>query len=116
MLRNSGNIDPENIDDYIEVEGYQALCKALSKMPPEQIFNILDDITKGAGRPEDIGLLLELSGAVARGSLCALGQTAPNPVLTTIRYFPDEYEAHIREKRCPAGVCKALASAGVVNG
>jgi NADH:ubiquinone oxidoreductase subunit F (NADH-binding)/(2Fe-2S) ferredoxin len=82
----------------------------------EQIFNILDDITKGEGRPEDIGLLLELSEAVARGSLCALGQTAPNPVLTTIRYFRHEYEAHIHEKRCPAGVCKALVSAGVVNG
>jgi len=74
----------------------------------EQMFNILDDITKGEGRPEDINLLLELSEAVVRGSLCALGQTAPNPVLTTIRYFRHEYEAHIREKRCPADVCQAL--------
>ena len=71
----------------------------------EQMFEILDDITKGQGRPEDIDLLLELSEAVKKSSLCALGQTAPNPVLTTIRYFRNEYEAHINEKCCPAGVC-----------
>lgn len=77
-----------------------------------QMFTILDDITRGRGRPEDIDLLLELGDAVARTSLCGLGQTAPNPVLTTIRYFRDEYEAHINEKRCPAGVCAGL-TAGV---
>jgi NADH:ubiquinone oxidoreductase subunit F (NADH-binding)/(2Fe-2S) ferredoxin len=76
----------------------------------KQMFDILDDITKGQGKPEDIDLLLELGEAVAGTSLCALGQTAPNPVLTTIRYFRDEYEAHIHEKRCPAGVCQALVS------
>lgn len=75
-----------------------------------QMFQILDDITRGRGRREDIDLLLELSEAIANGSLCALGQTAPNPVLTTIRYFRDEYEAHISEKRCPAGVCQNLSS------
>ena len=74
----------------------------------EQMFQILDDITRGEGRPEDIDLLQELSEAVACTSLCALGQSAPNPVLTTIRYFRDEYEAHIYEKRCPAGVCPML--------
>jgi NADH:ubiquinone oxidoreductase subunit F (NADH-binding)/(2Fe-2S) ferredoxin len=82
----------------------------------QQLFSILDDITKGEGRLEDIDLLLELSEAVAHGSLCALGQTAPNPVLTTIRYFRDEYEAHIREQRCPAGVCQMLTRAGVADG
>ena len=75
----------------------------------KQMFDILDDITKGQGKPEDIDLLLELSEVVARSSLCALGQTAPNPVLTTIRYFRSEYEAHIVEKRCPAGVCQAFS-------
>lgn len=70
-----------------------------------QMFNILDDITKGNGRPGDIDLLLELSEAIKRSSICGLGKTAPNPVLTTLRYFRDEYEAHIHEKRCPAGVC-----------
>lgn len=74
----------------------------------KQMFDTLDDISRGQGRPEDVVVLLELSEAVVRTSLCALGQTAPNPVLTTIRYFRDEYEAHINEKRCPAGVCQAL--------
>ncbi|MDI6689678.1 MAG: NADH-ubiquinone oxidoreductase-F iron-sulfur binding region domain-containing protein [Actinomycetota bacterium] len=78
------------------------------RLGTEQMFEVLDDITKGRGRPEDIDLLLELSDAIAHGSLCALGKTAPNPVLTTIRYFRDEYEAHIDEKRCPAGVCREL--------
>jgi len=78
----------------------------------KQMLEILDDITKGRGKPEDTELLLELSTAVADTSLCALGQTAPNPVLTTIRYFHDEYEAHINEKRCPAGVCQSLAKGG----
>jgi NADH:ubiquinone oxidoreductase subunit F (NADH-binding) len=70
-----------------------------------QMFKILDDITKGTGRPGDIDLLLELSESIIKGSICGLGKTAPNPVLTTLRYFRDEYEAHIHEKRCPAGVC-----------
>jgi len=75
------------------------------RLGTKQMFDILDDITKGEGRPEDIDLLKELSEAVKFGSLCGLGKTAPNPVLTTIRYFRNEYEAHIYEKRCPAGVC-----------
>jgi NADH-quinone oxidoreductase subunit F len=74
----------------------------------KQMLDILNDITQGKGRPGDIDLLLELGSSVKDGSLCALGGTAPNPVLTTIRYFRDEYEAHINEKRCPARACKAL--------
>jgi NADH:ubiquinone oxidoreductase subunit F (NADH-binding) len=70
-----------------------------------QMFDILDSITRGRGKPEDIDLLLELGNSIARTSLCALGQSAPNPVLSTIRYFRDEYEAHIYEGHCPAGVC-----------
>ena len=57
---------------------------------------------------DDIATLEELAEMVKSSSLCGLGQTAPNPVLSTIRYFRDEYEAHIKDKRCPAGVCKAL--------
>jgi NADH-quinone oxidoreductase subunit F len=76
----------------------------------KQMLDILQDIVSGKGRPGDIELLLELGDAVKNGSLCALGGTAPNPVLTTIRYFRDEYEAHINEKRCPALACKALLS------
>jgi NADH-quinone oxidoreductase subunit F len=75
-----------------------------------QMLKILNRITQGKGREGDIKLLQELSEVVKDASLCALGGTAPNPVLTTIKYFRDEYEAHIREKRCPAGVCKALVS------
>jgi NADH:ubiquinone oxidoreductase subunit F (NADH-binding) len=80
------------------------------------MFRILDDITRGLGQPEDIDLLLELGEAVALGSLCALGQTAPNPVITTIRYFRDEYEAHIYEKKCPSDVCQTLDQVGPTNG
>ena len=74
----------------------------------KQMLDILEDITNGRGKPEDIELLVELSEGIKAGSLCGLGQTAPNPVLSTIRYFRDEYEEHINNKRCPAGVCKAL--------
>ena len=76
----------------------------------KQMLDILEDIVNGKGREGDIDLLLELGEAVKNGSLCALGGTAPNPVLTTIRYFSDEYKAHINEKRCPALACKALVS------
>ena len=74
----------------------------------DRMLDILTDITEGRGKEEDIDLLEELGGLVKEASLCALGTTAPNPVLSTIRYFRDEYDAHIKEKRCPAGVCKAL--------
>jgi NADH:ubiquinone oxidoreductase subunit F (NADH-binding)/(2Fe-2S) ferredoxin len=75
------------------------------RLGTRQMFSILDDITQGKGRHGDIELLLELSESIKSASICGLGKTAPNPVLTTIRYFRDEYEAHILEKRCPAGVC-----------
>ncbi len=73
-----------------------------------QMYTILEDITEGRGKPEDLDLLQELAWAVKKGSMCGLGQTAPNPILTTLRYFHHEYEAHVNEKRCPALVCKAL--------
>lgn len=76
----------------------------------EQMVNILDRICEGEGETGDIELLEEISEVVRDASLCALGQTAPNPVLSTTKYFRDEYEAHIEGKRCPAGVCKALIS------
>ncbi len=74
----------------------------------KHMLDILEDITAGRGRVEDMDLLVELGEDVGGGSLCGLGRTAANPVLTTIRYFRDEYEAHILEKRCPALVCKEL--------
>jgi NADH-quinone oxidoreductase subunit F/NADP-reducing hydrogenase subunit HndC len=75
------------------------------RLGTQQMFEVLDDITKGRGRPGDIDLLVELSGAIKRSSICGLGKTAPNPVLTTIRYFRGEFEAHISDKKCPAGIC-----------
>ncbi len=76
----------------------------------KQMLDILEDITNGRGRPGDIELLQELAESVKDGSLCGLGQTAPNPVLTSIRYFRDEYEKHIFKKCCPALRCQALIS------
>jgi NADH-quinone oxidoreductase subunit F len=73
-----------------------------------QMLRILEGITAGRGKIEDIEGLLTLAEDVKMGSLCGLGKTAPNPVLTTLRYFRDEYEAHILEKRCPARVCPEL--------
>ena len=74
----------------------------------DRMLEIVTDITEGRGRPEQIAILEELADTVASTSLCGLGKTASNPVLSTLRYFPEEYEAHIHEKRCPAGVCQAL--------
>ena len=79
------------------------------------MFDILTRITAGEGKSEDIEKLEELGKMVNRTSLCGLGQTAPNPVLSTIRYFRDEYEAHINDKRCPAGVCKDLICYRIVE-
>jgi len=74
----------------------------------QRMWEIVTDITEGKGKEGDIELLESLAKAVKDASLCGLGQTAANPVLSTIRYFRHEYEAHIKEKKCPAGVCKAL--------
>ncbi|MDY0152094.1 MAG: NADH-quinone oxidoreductase subunit NuoF [Candidatus Cloacimonas sp.] len=73
-----------------------------------RMLEILTRITEGKGKLEDIDTLQELSENIIKGSLCGLGQTAPNPVLTTLRYFKDEYIAHIVDKHCTAGVCTAL--------
>jgi NADH-quinone oxidoreductase subunit F len=74
----------------------------------ERLLEILTDITEGRGRPEQIDLLEDLGQTMAETSLCALGKTAANPVLSTLRYFRKEYEAHIDRKSCPAGVCRSL--------
>ncbi len=76
----------------------------------KRMLEILTKITKGQATMEDLDKLEELCYYIKENALCGLGQTAPNPVLSTLRYFRDEYEAHILEKRCPAGVCKALLS------
>lgn len=74
----------------------------------KRMLEILNDICSGRGRKGDIELLEDICAAVSEASLCGLGKTAPNPVMTTIKYFKDEYLAHIIDKRCPAGVCKEL--------
>ena len=74
----------------------------------KRMYEVLERIVAGKGKEGDIEKLEELCSAVKDGALCGLGQTAPNPVLTTIRYFRDEFEAHINEQRCPAGECRDL--------
>ena len=78
------------------------------RLGTKRMLEVLTRIVEGEGKPGDIELLEELCYSVKDGALCGLGQTAPNPVLTTLRYFRDEFEAHINEKRCPAGECTAL--------
>ncbi len=81
----------------------------------KRMLEMLERITKGEGKNGDIELLEELCYSVKDGALCGLGQTAPNPVLTTIKYFRNEYEAHINEKKCPAGECTDLIEYKIVD-
>ncbi len=85
--------------------GKCVLCREGTK----QMLALLDDIIEGRADAGTLPLLEQLAAAVQKGSLCGLGKTAPNPVLSTLRYFRDEYEAHIMDRRCPTGRCKALA-------
>ena len=87
--------------------------ESCGKCPPcrigtKRMLEILQRITDGKGKPGDIEKLIELGESIKAGALCGLGKTAPNPVLSTIKYFRDEYEAHIYDKRCPAGHCQQL--------
>ena len=89
--------------------------ESCGKCPPcrigtKRMLEILEKITNGEGEPEDIDRLERLAENIKESALCGLGQTAPNPVLSTLKYFRDEYEAHVNEKKCPAGTCKSLLS------
>jgi NADH:ubiquinone oxidoreductase subunit F (NADH-binding)/(2Fe-2S) ferredoxin len=89
--------------------------ESCGKCPPCRLgtrvmLDLLTDISEGRGKESDIELLQDLSADIINTSLCGLGQTAPNPVLTTIKYFRDEYESHIKEKWCKAGVCRELST------
>jgi len=93
--------------------------ESCGKCPPcrigtRQMLLILERIRNGQGEPEDLDRLETLAGIIQRGSLCGLGQTAPNPVLTTLRYFRDEYKAHIFDKKCPGRVCKSLITYSIL--
>ena len=80
----------------------------------QRMLEILDRITEGKGEEDDIEKLEVLANTIKKASVCGLGQTAPNPVLSTIKYFRDEYVAHIKDSKCPAGECKALASIEII--
>lgn len=87
--------------------------ESCGKCPPcrigtKRMLEILEKITQGKGEPEDLENLETLARTIKNASLCGLGQTAPNPVLNTLKYFRHEYEAHIYDKKCPAGVCQSL--------
>jgi NADH:ubiquinone oxidoreductase subunit F (NADH-binding)/(2Fe-2S) ferredoxin len=78
------------------------------RLGTKRMYEILTRITEGKGTEDDINLLLEMAAGVKDSALCGLGQTCPNPILTTLKYFRDEYEEHVKNHRCRAGVCKAL--------
>lgn len=80
----------------------------------KRLYEMLEKITSGKGTMEDLDKMEELCYSIKAASLCGLGQTAPNPVLSTLRYFRDEYEAHVRDKVCPAGVCKRLVKYSII--
>jgi NADH-quinone oxidoreductase subunit F len=94
---------------FLDFTKFESCGKCLAcREGTRQMHGVLTRITTGNGEEGDIELLEEMGTAIKDGSLCGLGRTAPNPVLSTIRYFREEYEAHIKEKKCPAGICKDL--------
>jgi len=116
MMGSGGMIVMDDRDCVVDVARYflrfledESCGKCLPcRLGLKGMLEFLDRFAKGEGKIEDIDELENLAQAVKDGSLCALGGSAPNPVLTTIKYFRDEYEAHIKAKKCPAGVCKDL--------
>ncbi|PIE32091.1 NADH-quinone oxidoreductase subunit J/K [candidate division KSB3 bacterium] len=118
MMGSGGMIIMDNCDCMVEVARYFTkflIEESCGRCTPcreglVQVFHILEKITHGSGAIEDIARLEELGEYIASSSLCGLGKSAPNPLLSTIRYFRDEYLEHIQHTRCPAGVCKALTT------
>ncbi len=121
MMGSGGMIVMDDRSCMVEVARYytQFLCEeSCGKCTPcreglRRMLEILTDICEGRGREGDLELLERIGHALQDSSLCSLGKSAPHPVLTTIKYFRGEYEAHIREKRCPAGVCRNLTAFGI---
>ena len=116
MMGSGGMVVLDEDDCMVEVARYfldftqKESCGkcTLCRLGTKQMLDILEDITNGHGKMEDLETLEELAEDIKQGSLCGLGRTAPNPVLTTLRYFRKEYEAHIKEGRCPALMCQTL--------
>lgn len=122
MMGSGGMVVLDEDDCMVEVARYfleftqKESCGkcTLCRLGTRQMLEILEDITKGRGKLRDMETLEELAEDIKQGSLCGLGKTAPNPVLTTLRYFREEYEAHIKEGRCPALMCQDLTAYYIV--
>lgn len=116
IMGSGGMIVMDEDDCMVDVARfYQEFCvdESCGKCAPCRIgtrtlLNLLEKITSGRGEAEDLDKIREVGTAMQKAALCGLGQTAPNPVLSTMHYFPEEYRAHIEDQRCPAGVCKEL--------
>jgi ferredoxin len=118
MMGSGGMIVMDEDDCMIDVTKFYlefTVDESCGKCAPCRIggrtcYNILDRISKGKGELEDLQKLKDIGHAMRKASLCGLGQTASNPVMSTIKYFEEEYRAHIEDKTCPAGKCKDLLS------
>lgn len=116
MMGSGGMIVMDNDDCIVDVAKFYlnfTVDESCGKCAPcriggKSLMNILEKITDGKGTPDDIDQIETIALAMRKGSLCALGQTAPNPVLSSLKYFPEEYKAHIEDKNCPSGKCKKL--------
>ncbi|MCG8402659.1 MAG: NADH-quinone oxidoreductase subunit NuoF [Firmicutes bacterium] len=116
MMGSGGMVVLDEDDCMVEIARYfldftqQESCGKCTfcRLGTKHMLDVLERITRGKGKPEDLDMLVELAARVKEGSLCNLGKTAPNPVLSTIRHFREEYEAHINEGICPAKMCKDL--------
>ncbi len=122
MMGSGGMIVLDEDDCMVEISRYfleftqRESCGKCTfcRLGTKQMLEVLDEITKGKGKIEDLDMLSQLAEDIKAGSLCGLGKTAPNPVLSTLRYFRDEYEAHIKEGRCPALMCQELIAYYIV--
>jgi len=118
MMGSGGLIVMDEDSCMVDVEKFFlefCLDESCGKCPPcrvgtQHMFLILEKISRGEADHGDLAQLEELAAMIQKMSLCGLGQTAPNPVLSTLRYFRDEYQAHIEQKRCPAKVCRAMVT------
>jgi NADH-quinone oxidoreductase subunit F len=101
---------------FISFTSFESCGKCVPcRLGTKQMLDILENICGGRGKEDDIELLEDLATSIKASSLCGLGQTAPNPVLTTLRYFREEYVEHIRERRCRAAICKELTTYSIID-
>ncbi|SDL34086.1 NADH-ubiquinone oxidoreductase-F iron-sulfur binding region domain-containing protein, partial [Natronincola ferrireducens] len=118
MMGSGGMIVLDETDCMVDIARFFldfTVEESCGKCPPcrigtKRMLEILNRITEGKGEPKDLENLEKLAENIKTSSLCGLGQTAPNPVLSTLHYFRHEYEAHVNEKKCPAGACQALSN------